>query len=130
MHAMQGKTWSVNEIETQSVVVSFNLAGAKLDHNDACIAYDQIAVAGNIAGGCVLYEVCRLPTEPTGSGQHHHGRAEATHADFLLRDHAVESVRIKRKYALDRAMILYPSYRIGFIMIHIAGSDDQDWILL
>src|SRR5580700_6332138 len=49
---------------------------------------------------------------------------------MLLRHHLIKGAGVERKNRLDRARVFDSRNGVGFVMIHVAGGDDQNLPLL
>ena len=67
-----------------------------------------------------------LAPSTTGRRQHDYRRSHPAHADFLLRHGFVEAARIESENRFNGTMIFYAGRRVRLVMIHVAGSDDQN----
>src|SRR5271156_4316556 len=99
------------------------------DHH-AGVAYDSVAVAGDVARGCVFHQLRRGCAEFLRSREHDDCRAEAAHADVLLRDRIVERVGVEGEDGFNRTVVFHAGDGVGFVMIHVARGYDQNWIVL
>src|SRR5258706_8919385 len=99
-------------------------------HYHARISHHVLALAGGVGRGRIFHQLRVARAEALCGGQHRYRRTVAAHADALAAHGLEQTGGIAGEDAVNRLLVLRARDAVALVVVHVAGGDDQDRLLL